>query len=136
MAIQKSTDLRDAQNDAWETLLGASPILEIRSGAQPATCATADSGTLVASMTLPADAFAASSGGVKSMQGTWEDAAANNANAGGAMHFRLKTSGGVCKVQGSVTVTGGGGDITVDNMNIALGQKVSITSFAITASGA
>jgi hypothetical protein len=136
MAIQKSTDLRDAQNDAIETILGASPILEIRSGAQPANCAAADSGTLVASMALPADAFAASSAGAKAKLGTWEDPAADNANGGGAMHFRLKTSGGVCKLQGSVTVTGGGGDLTLDNMTIAAGQKITITSFTITASGA
>jgi hypothetical protein len=136
MAIQKSTDLRDAQNDAWETILGTSPILEFRSGAQPANCAAADSGTLVASMTLPSDHMGASSGGVKSKLGTWEDPAADNANAGGSMHFRLKTSGGTCKAQGTVTATGGGGDITIDNMNIAAGQKITITSFSITASGA
>jgi hypothetical protein len=136
MAVQYSVDVRDARNDALETLLGASPILEIRSGAQPASCAAADSGTLVASMTLPADAFAASSAGVKAKQGTWEDPAADNANAGGAMHYRLKTSGGACKMQGSVTATGGGGDMTVQNLNIAAGQTITITSFSITASGA
>jgi hypothetical protein len=136
MAVQYSVDVRDARNDALETLLGASPILEIRSGAQPASCAAADSGTLVASMTLPADAMGASSGGVKAKQGTWEDPAADNANAGGAMHYRLKTSGGVCKMQGSVTASGGGGDMTVQNLNIAAGQTITITSFSITASGA
>jgi hypothetical protein len=134
MSIQKSTDLRDAQNDQIETIIGTSPILEIRSGAQPANCGAADSGTLIASMTLPSDFMVASSSGVKSKSGTWEDTAADN--AGTAAHFRLKTSGGTCKLQGSVTATGGGGDITLDNTNIAAGQKVTITSFSITASGA
>jgi hypothetical protein len=134
MAIQKSTDLRDAQNDQIETILGTSPILEIRSGAAPANCAASDTGTLLASMTLPSDHMGASSGGVKSKAGTWEDLVADN--AGTAAHFRWKTSGGVCKMQGTVTATGGGGDITLDNTSIAAGQKVTITSFSITASGA
>ena len=134
MSIQKSTDLRDAQNDQFETILGTSPILEIRSGAQPANCAAADSGTLLASITCPSDFMGASSGGVKSLLGTWQDLSADNAGTAG--HFRFKTSGGTCKLQGSVTATGGGGDMTLDNTNIAAGQKVSITSFSITAGGA
>lgn len=134
MALQKSTDLRDAQNDAIESILGTSPILELRTGAPPANCAAADSGTLVASMTLPSDHMAASSAGVKSKSGTWADAAADNPGVVG--HFRLKTSGGVCKLQGTVTQTGGGGDLTLDNTNVAQNQQVTITSFSITASGA
>lgn len=134
MSLQKSTDLRDAQNDQIETIIGASPILELRTGAAPANCAAADSGTLVASMTLPADAFAASASGVKAKSGTWQDTSADN--AGTVAHFRLKTSGGVCKLQGTVTATGGGGDITLDNAVVAAGQQITINTFSITASGA
>jgi hypothetical protein len=132
--MQKSTDLRDAQNDQIEATLGSSPILELRSGAAPANCAAADSGTLIASMTLPADAFAASSAGVKSMQGTWQDLSADN--AGTIAHYRLKTSGGVCKLQGPASASGGGGEVIVNNTTVTAGQQVSITSFTITASGA
>jgi hypothetical protein len=32
-------------------------------------------------------------------------------------------------MQGSVTLTGGGGDLTLDNTNIAAGQDVLVTSF-------
>jgi hypothetical protein len=132
---QYSVDLRDARNDAIETILGASPILELRSGAAPANCAAADSGTLIASMTLPADAFSASSAGVKAKLGTWEDP---NADAAGTIgHWRLKTSGGACKVQGTATVTGGGGEIQLTTLVVsAIGQPVTITSFSITAGGA
>lgn len=55
MAYQFSDAARNAANDAIETAIGASPILEIRTGAPPATAATADSGTVLATMTLPAD---------------------------------------------------------------------------------
>lgn len=134
MAIQKSTDLRDAQNDAIETILGSSPILELRTGSVPANCAAADTGTLCASMTLPADFMAASSSGVKSKSGTWQDTSADA--TGTIAHFRLKTSGGVCKMQGTVTITAGGGDITLDNNVVVAGQQITINTFSITASGA
>ena len=34
-------------------------------------------------------------------------------------------------IQGSVTATGGGGDMTLDNTSIASGQTVTITSFTL-----
>lgn len=131
---QYPADLRDARNDQIETALGASPICELRSGAAPANCAAADSGTLIASMTLPVDPFAASSGGVKAKQGTWEDLIANNTGIIG--HYRLKTNGGVCKMQGPASEAGGGGEVIVDNADVNAGQSVTITAFTITAGGA
>jgi hypothetical protein len=129
MALQLAVSTRNARADAVETDLGASPLLELRSGAPPANCAAADSGTLLADFALPADAFAAAANGVKAKQGTWADA---GVAAGQIGHFRLKTSGGVCKLQGTVTETGGGGDMTVDNDNIEIGQVVTVTGFTLT----
>jgi hypothetical protein len=39
-------------------------------------------------------------------------------------------------MQGSISVTSGGGDMELDNTSIAVGQQISITSFTITAGGA
>lgn len=131
MAIQLSTSARNARLDQIETTVGTAPILEIRSGAQPANCAAADSGTLLASMTLPSDWMAAAASGSKALSGTWQDASANN--AGTAAHFRIKDSTGTtCHMQGSVTGTGGGGDIELNNTSIAAGQSVTITAFTLT----
>ena len=131
MALQFSVGVRNARLDAIETTIGTSAILEIRSGGAPANCATADSGTLLASMTLPSDWLAAAASGSKSMSGTWQDASANNAGTAG--HFRIKDSSGTtCHMQGSVTASGGGGDMTLDNTSIAAGQQVNITSFTLT----
>ena len=131
MAVQLSTTVRNAILDAIESTIGTSAILEIRTGAQPANCATADSGTLLASLTLPSDWMAAAASGSKAKSGTWEDASANN--TGTAAHFRVKDSGGTtCHMQGTVTVTGGGGDLTLDNTSIATGQAVTITTFTLT----
>ncbi len=133
MAFQFSTAARNAALDSIETAIGVSPTLELRSGAAPADCATADSGTLLASMALPSDFFAAASAGSKAKLGTWEDTSANAAGTVG--HFRIK-QGATCHIQGSVTATGGGGDITLDNVVLALAQAVTITTFTITAGGA
>jgi hypothetical protein len=132
MALQYSVAVRNAQLDAIETTVSTSAILEIRSGAPPASCATADSGTLLASMTLPSDWMAAASSGSKAKSGTWQDTSANNTGTAG--HWRLKDSGGTtCHAQGTVTVTGGGGDMTVDNTSIASGQQITVTTFSIAA---
>lgn len=135
MAIQLSATARNAALDAIETAIGAAPILQIRSGAMPADPDAADSGTLLASMTLPSDWMAAASAGAKAMSGTWEDTSADATGTAG--HYRIKESTGTtCHWQGTVTATGGGGDMTLDNTSIAAGQAVSITSFTITAGGA
>src|SRR3972149_1972043 len=107
MTVQLSVGVRNARLDAIEVTVGASPTLELRTGAQPATCATADSGTVVATMTLPADWMAAAASGEKAIAGTWQDASADAAGTVG--HFRIK-AGATCHLQGSVTITGGGGD--------------------------
>lgn len=135
MALQKSVAVRNAQLDAIETAIGASPILEIRTGAVPLNTAAADSGTLLASCTLPSDWMNAASGGTKTRQGTWEDTSANA--SGEAAHFRIKDStGATCHLQGTVTATGGGGDMTVDNPDFVAGQAFSVSTFTLTGGGA
>lgn len=133
MAFQFSTGARNAALDSIETAIGTTPTLEIRSGAAPATCASADSGTVLATMTLPSDWLAAASGGSKALAGTWQDTSADATGTAG--HFRIK-QGATCHIQGSITATGGGGDMTLDNTSIASAQQVTITSFTITAGGA
>lgn len=135
MALQYSVAVRNAKLDAVETAISTAPILEIRTGAPPANCAAADTGTLLASCTLPSDWMAAASSGSKAKAGTWEDTSANA--AGEADHFRIKDSSGTtCHIQGTVTITGGGGDMTVDNDDFAVGQAFSVTSFTLNAGNA
>lgn len=131
MALQLSTAVRNAQANAIEATIGTSAILKIRSGAAPADCATADSGTVLATLSLPSDWMAAASGGAVAKSGTWQDSSADASGTAG--HFRLYASDGTtCHAQGSVTATSGGGDMEVQNTNFAAGQSFSITSFTIT----
>lgn len=135
MTLQYSVAVRNAQLDALETAIGVSAVLKIRTGAAPANVATADSGTVLATLNLPSDWMAAAAAGAKAKAGTWEDTSADA--AGTAAHFRLYASDGTTPhAQGTVTATGGGGDMTVDNVVFALAQAFTITGFTITAGNA
>lgn len=135
MALQFSTTLRNALLDTIESTIGTSAQLKIRSGSAPATVATADSGTVLATIVCPSDWMAAASSGTKAKSGTWTDSSADN--TGTAAHFRLYASDGTtCHMQGTVTATGGGGDMTVDSTSFTSGQSFTITTFTITAPGA
>lgn len=133
MAFQFSTPARNAALDAIEATIGTAPTLELRTGAAPANCAAADSGTVLATMTLPSDWLAAAASGSKALSGTWQDTSADAAGTAG--HFRIK-AGATCHIQGTVTATGGGGDLTLDNPVLAAGQQVIITGFTLIAGGA
>jgi hypothetical protein len=131
MAVQLSVSVRNARLDAIESTIGTDAVLKIRTGAAPADVATADSGTVLASLTLPSDWLAAASSGSKAKSGTWQDTSADG--TGTAAHFRIYASDGTtCHMQGSVTATGAGGDLTLDNTSISSGQSVTISSFSLT----
>lgn len=131
MAVQLSVAVRNARLDSIETTIGVSAVLKIRTGAQPATCATADAGTVLATLSLPSDWMAAAGSGSKAMAGSWADSSADA--TGTAAHWRLyATDGTTCHAQGTVTATGGGGDMTVDNTSFAAAQAFSITAFTLT----
>lgn len=131
MAIQFSTAVRNARLAAREATIGTTPILKIRSGAAPANCATADSGTVLATVNLPSDWSTTPSGGVTAMSGTWAD---NSADAAGtAGHYRIYDSTGTtCHEQGNITATGGGGSMELDNTVLAAGQQFAVTAYGLT----
>jgi len=135
MALQYSVAIRNARLDVVETTVGTSPILRIRSGAPPASTAAADTGTVLATINLPADWMLAAANGTKDKSGTWSDTSADAAGTAG--HFRIyRSDGTTCDIQGTITATGGGGDMTVDNTVLAAGQEFTVTAFGLTAGNA
>jgi len=128
MTLQYSVAVRNARGDATEVTIGTSPVLEIRTGAPPANCAAADSGTLLASLTLPSNWASDTASGVKALLGTWEDPSSNA--SGTAAHFRLKSSGGTVHVQGTVGTSGA--DLIVTTTTFVATQPFSITAFNLT----
>ncbi len=135
MAVKFSVAVRNASLDALETAIGTGAVLKFRSGSPPSAITDADSGTVLATLTLPSDWMAAASGGSKAKSGTWEDTSADATGTIG--HFRVYASDGTTQhIQGTVTITGGGGDMTVDNTSVAAGQTVRVSAFSLTAGNA
>jgi hypothetical protein len=133
MTIQLGTTLRTNMIDEYETTVGTSPRLILRSGTQPAACNSADTGSMLASLTLPSDWISTgASGSVTIVGGPWTG---TGATAGTAGHYRIKDSAeSVTHEQGSVGT--GGEDLVLDNAVIAVGQAISITTWTRTMGGA
>jgi hypothetical protein len=101
--------------------IGSAATIEIRSGAMPATPETAASGTLLATVTI-SGSFT-SSGGVLTAA---DPASVTIAATGTAGHFRVKTSGGVAKLDGDITATGGGGAMTLATVALSSGATLDL----------
>ena len=133
MAIQMDVTTRNARLDTIESTNGTTCSLEIRAGAVPASCSTADAGAVLVTIDLPTNWMADAAAGAKAKAGTWQDA---SADAGGtAAHFRIykyqvTKDETTCFMQG--TVGQGSGDLSLDNTNIAATQVVTITAFTLT----
>lgn len=135
MTVQWGTTLRNALLDQIETTIGTSAKIQVLTGAQPANCATASSGTLLVEFDLASDWASNASAGSKALSSTPISATA--VAAGTAGYYRIFDSTlTTCHEQGSITATGGGGDVTIDNTTIANDQTVQITSWTKTAPGA
>lgn len=129
MAVTYSATVTQAMLNAYESTIGTAPKLRLYTGSAPAI-GSAATGTLLAELSLPSDWMAAASGTSVAKTGTWSGTAAA---AGTAGYYRIvDTAGTNTHEQGSVTATGGGGDLTLDNTSIASGQAISITTFTKT----
>jgi len=121
MALSIAAAATQAMGAALASDIGAGSIIEIRSGAKPATPETAASGTLLVSITISGSLT--STGGVLTAA---DPGATLPAASGAAGHFRLKTSGGTAKLDGTVTATGGGGDMQLGSTTITTGVPVDL----------
>lgn len=104
--------------------------LEVRTGSAPATPATADSGTLLATCTMSDPAFGAASTGVATADTITPDSSADA--SGDAGHFRIKDSNGVVVIQGTAGEAADTPNLTFDNKSIVAGGTVAITALTVT----
>lgn len=121
MALTISAADAQAMASTLATQIGSAATIEIRTGTKPATPETAASGTLLATVAI-SGSFTASGGSITAAN----PAAVTVAATGTAGYFRLKTSGGTAKVDGTVTATGGGGDLTLDTTSLISGGTVDL----------
>lgn len=134
MALQYSTTHRTNNVGDIATQIGTSGVLKIWSGSAPANCGTADTGTLLASLTCNATAFGSASSGVLTANAITSATAGNTGTAG---YFRIYPSSPTTTnavVQGAIGTSGS--DLNLSSTAISSGQTVSISSMTITAFGA
>lgn len=123
-----------AMATAFETALnaGTAAIIEIRSGAQPGPDEAA-TGTLLATLTMSADAFTgptdAAPGALLTGAAITSDSSADATGTAG--HFRIRTqSAGTVIAEGSVGTSGC--DLNMNTTAITSGSTVSISAFTVT----
>lgn len=130
MTTRIAVAVADAMANAAGPLANGGSI-KIYTGAQPATVATAASGTLLGTLTLSATAFGSSSSGTITANAITGDSSADNSGTAG--WFRaFKSDGTTAIIDGSVTATGGGGDMQLDSVAIVAGGTISVSSWTIT----
>ena len=139
MAVQFSEAVRKAMLDVTESQVGTNGKLIFYKGTKPANCAAAASGgdiAVVATLTLTGDwmdAAVLDGGGtyckkIKAAASSWS-AQATLAGTNTISFYRIyDSSQTTCHEQGAVTATGGGGDIILDNVNVAQNQTITITA--------
>ena len=121
MAISIAATLAQAMAAAAATDIGSGSSIRIYSGSKPATPETAATGTLL--VTIPITGSFTASGGTLTAA---DPASASPAASGTAGYFRVLTSGGTAKVDGTVTATGGGGDMQLGSTTITTGVPVDL----------
>ena len=130
MALQYSVAVNNARLDAVESTAGATAKLRFYTGAMPANCAAARTGTLLVEMTLPSDWMAAASGGSKVKAGVWSGVASAGSAATPGYACIMDNAGTNCHLQGTSGVATG--DIPVDG-TITSGQTVTVSTFTLNA---
>jgi hypothetical protein len=130
MTLSYIATLRNSRLDLITTAVGNSGLLRIYDGTPPDNSDASLSGnTLLAELTCNATFAPAASAGVLTLNAITADSSADA--TGTASFFRLLTSGGTAKVQG--TVGAGSGDLSLNTVSIVSGAQVSCSSFVITA---
>lgn len=132
--LQFSTTVRNGMMNQLQTVGGTTAVLNIYNAALPTNCASASSGTILASISLPAAFMAAASGSSAAMSGSWADASADA--SGTAAHFRIFTdvTAATCVAQGDCGLSAAA--MILDSVNFTQGQAFSITTFTLTAGNA
>ncbi len=134
MTTRVSTAVRNAMLDAARGLLDAGAgagKLRIYTGSQPGGGPSASAtGTLLVEIALNDPAFDAAASGAAAADVSPALSALATAT-GTAGWARLLDSNNVAIVDGSVTGSGGGGNLIIDNTAVVSGAAVSITSLGL-----
>lgn len=130
--MQLSVATRNARADAVTAAVGNAGLVRIFSGAAPANCAAASTGTLLSEHTTGSPFAPAAASGILSPT---LPANVNAAGSGDAGHFRVfKADGVTCVAQG--TAGESGTEMILSNSTLVIGTPVQINSWTFTEAGA
>lgn len=136
MAIRRSIGLRNFGLDSgYGPAFDTTGRINVYTGAQPATAEVAASGTLLGTLTLSADAFAAASGGATAINAVTSDSSADaSGTAGWCRFYRTGDT-----APGSTAASTDrrmdlliGTDIAIDNAAIVLGGVIALSAWTLT----
>lgn len=128
MPLQKNTALRNIQAAALGAVFDGG-TLEIYTGSQPGSPNSAPSGSLLCTITIPNPAFGSPASGVITKAGSWSAVATDSGTAGWARFISAATTESMDAV---VTMVPGGNDLLINNINIVIGNTVTVVSLTIT----
>lgn len=111
--------------------LGTSPVIKIYSGSVPANADASNAGTLLAALTCASTPFSGFSDTGTAGRATFGSIASDTSadNTGTASFFRIETSGGTVRCQGTVGTSSA--DLILNTVAISAGSTVAISSATI-----
>lgn len=132
MTVQHSDRIRNAAAALVTSTIAAasttvSAVVQLRTGAQSASCSAPAAGTLLGVATIYGSGYMAAPSGGQALQNT---ALTGSYTVDGTVgHYRIVSGDGLCDEQGSVSLLGGGGDMQLSAASLAVvvGQPISIT---------
>lgn len=129
--LELSYSMTISHGTATRTAIADTVVDRVDAGAAAGKLVIRASSSVLATITLADPAFGAAAAGVAALLGVPLD---DNASASGtADNFLATDSDGNTVFAGSVTATGGGGDLTLDTVTIVNGNPVTITGGSYTA---
>ena len=140
MAVRLSGGLKNFALDSGlgTAFDGGTGRINVYTGAQPATADTAASGTLLGTLTLSSDAFAAASSGAIAINSVTSDTSADNTGTAGYVRFYRTgdtapgSAGGATDRRLDLLI---GTDISIDNSAVVAGGTIALSGYILTHGG-
>lgn len=127
--MQLSVAAANARLNQIDTVING-PTIQLYTGAPPANCAAAATGDLITEISAVPNWLKDAAGGVKEMR---DDIYVSNYSMepGVIGHFRVLGLDGLCHMQGTCSLPGGGGDMILSNTNVMPDQELRVLSVTI-----
>lgn len=127
-ALKMGTITRNTLTDSLGSIWNSGTVLIYNDAAMPANPQSSFTGTLLATIDIPATAFAAAATGVAAKTGTWS--CTSISASGTATSFRMIDAGGTKKMDGNAGLTGT--DMILDSVALIQNGTVTVNSFTLT----